>query len=113
MWAYKIKITLLIGMSVLISLFSYCWIMPVQNNLTIHPKSTVQITPDPYQQTLAKVLKAEQRINDLLSSNSPTPYLNYMDQAGLNADTHQYLDIPMQKTKFLTNQHLPNKRSHK
>ncbi|MFV0542183.1 MAG: hypothetical protein ACK5L8_00715 [Marinicella pacifica] len=97
----------------LLSLCGYYWLLPVQNNQTFQQESKAHNSPNPQQHVFVKIRQANQRINALSPNNQAIPTLNFMDQARLNADVHQYLNAAVKNDPKPNKGPSSNKRSHK
>lgn len=97
----------------LISLCGYCWLLPDQKTQTPHQESTTKDLPDSQQKIFAKILQTNQRMNALSANKEAMPTMDFIDQAGLSADIHQYLYKPKNRSEKSSLGQSLNKRSHK
>ena len=107
------KLGITIVMAGLISLCGYCWLLPDQKTRTPHQESTAQDLPDSQQQIFAKIIQTNRRINALSVNQEAMATKDFIDQAGLSADIHQFLDKPKKINENSSRHQPPNKRSHK
>ena len=108
------KLGITIVMAGLISLCGYCWLLPDQKTQRSDQEPTAQDSPNSYhQQLFAKINQTNRRINALSVNQEAMASKDFIDQAGLSADIHQFLDKPKKRSEKSSHRQSPNKRSHK
>lgn len=110
------KLGITIVMAGLISICGYCWLLPDQKTQAddqTKQESMAKNASNSHQYVFIKIQQANQNINTLSSNQQARPALNFIDQAGLSADIHRYLDTKTTSFKKSSKVQAPNKRSHK